>query len=117
MQVEDRVVGDVVIVKVNGDITLKKGIDGLMHQIVKKLLLQGHTKLLFDLGDVAYVDSSGLGELIRAHSAAKNGGGSLRLFSLTKRLEEMLVLTSLTSLFQRFDNEAQALASFGQASR
>ena len=113
MDVEDRVVGDVVIVKVTGDITVKKGVDGRLNQTVKHLLQQGHTKLLFDLGGVAYVDSSGLGELIRAHSAAKNGGGSLRLFSLTKRLEELFALTSLSSLFQKFDNEAQALASFG----
>ncbi len=113
MVVEDRIVGDVVIMKVTGDITLKKGVDGVLHQTVKNLLQQGHRKLLLDLSGVAIVDSSGLGELIRAQSTAKNGGGSLRIFSLTKRLDQMFALTALTSLFQKYDDEAQALASFG----
>jgi anti-sigma B factor antagonist len=112
MQIEDRIVGDVVIVKVSGDITLKKGVNGLLLGTVQSLMHQGRRKVLFDLAGVAYVDSSGLGELIRANSAAKNSGGSLRLCRLPKRLDHLLTLTSLTSIFQKFESEAEALSSF-----
>ena len=69
---------------------------------------------MIDLAAVSYVDSAGLGELVQAHSITRNGGGSLRLFNPTKRLYDLLVVTDLVKLFQNYDDEAQALASFTQ---
>lgn len=113
MQLEERIVRDVVIVKVAGEITLKKGGDVMLHDKVRSLIQQGHNKFLFDLAGVSYVDSAGLGELVRAYSTTKNHGGSLKLFSPTKRLRDLLVVTDLARLFDMYDDETQALASFG----
>jgi len=114
MQLEERVVQDVVIVKITGEITLKKRGDAMLHDAVRSLIGRGHKKVLIDLGAVSYVDSAGLGELVQAHSITRNGGGSLRLFNPTKRLHDLLVVTDLVKLFQNYDDEAQALASFMQ---
>ena len=113
MQLEERVVRDVVIVKITGEITLKKQGDVMLHDKVRSLIQQGHKKVLIDLAAVSYVDSAGLGELVRAYSTTRNGGGSLRLFSPTKRLHDLLVVTDLVRMFDKYDDEAQALASFG----
>ena len=112
MQLEERVVEDIVIVKITGEITLKKRGDAMLHEKVRSLLQQGHRKLLIDLAGVSYVDSAGLGELVQAHSITRNGGGSLRLFNPTKRLSDMLVVTDLVRLFPKYDDEAEAVASF-----
>jgi anti-sigma B factor antagonist len=114
MQLEERVVQDVVIVKITGEITLKKRGDVMLHDAVRSLIGRGHKKVLIDLAAVSYVDSAGLGELVQAHSITRNGGGSLRLFNSTKRLYDLLVVTDLVKLFQNYDDEAQALASFMQ---
>ena len=113
MQLEERIVQDVVIVKITGEITLKKRGDALLHEKVRSLVQQGHMKLLIDLAAVSFVDSAGLGELVQAHSITRNGGGSLRLCSPTKRLHDLLIVTDLVKLFEKYDDEAQALASFG----
>jgi len=112
MQLEERIVQDVVIVKITGEITLKKRGDALLHDKVRSLVQQGHRKVLIDLASVSFIDSAGLGELVQAHSITRNGGGSLRLFNPTKRLHDLLVVTDLVKLFQKYDDEAQALASF-----
>jgi anti-anti-sigma factor len=114
MQLEERVVQDVVIVKITGEITLKKRGDAMLHDAVRSLIGRGHKKVLIDLAAVSYVDSAGLGELVQAHSITRNGGGSLRLFNPTKRLHDLLVVTDLVKFFQNYDDEAQALASFMQ---
>jgi anti-sigma B factor antagonist len=80
---------------------------------VRSLAQQGHRKVLVDLAAVSFVDSAGLGELVQASSTAKNHGGALKLASPTSRLREMLVLTRLTSVLGVYDDEAQAIASFG----
>jgi anti-sigma B factor antagonist len=113
MQLEERIVRDVIIVKVTGEITLKKAGDVVLHDRVRNLIQQGHRKVLFDLASVSYVDSAGLGELVQAYSTIRNYGGSLKLFNPTKRLHDLLVVTDLARLFDRYDDEAQALASFG----
>ena len=113
MQLDERIVGDVAIVKITGDITLKKGADAGLHDKVASLIQQGHTKVLFDLGGVGYVDSAGLGQLVQARSTLKNHGGTLRLFNLNGRLRQLMIMTKLTSLLQEYDSEALALASLG----
>jgi anti-sigma B factor antagonist len=115
MQLEQRSVGNVTVIKVTGDITLNKGGDVLLKDKVQSLLQQGQTNLLVDLSDVSYVDSAGLGELVQAYATTKNRGGSLKLLNVTKRLRDLLVVTKLLTVFETFDNESAALASFGSA--
>ena len=116
MQLEERVTGNVAIIKVTGDITLNKGGDVLLKDKVQSLLQQGHKHLLIDLANVSYVDSAGLGELVQAYATSKNRGGALKLLNVTKRLRDLLVVTKLLTVFEAFDDEAAALASFGAAS-
>jgi anti-sigma B factor antagonist len=114
MQVDERVVGDVVIVTVNGDITLGSG-DVVLRDKVRSLLQQGHKKLLLDLGGVSYMDSSGLGELVHVYATMKNKGGVLKLVRLTRRINDLLTITKLVTVFDTYDTEESALASFSAA--
>ena len=115
MQLVEQIVGNVAIVKVTGDITLNKGGDVLLKDKVQSLIQQGQKNLLVDLGGVSYVDSAGLGELVQAYATTKNRGGALKLLNVTKRLRDLLVVTKLLTVFDTYDNEAAALASFGSA--
>ncbi len=115
MQLEQRTVGQVAVVKVTGDITLNKGGDVLLKDKVQSLIQQGQKDIRLDLSDVSYVDSAGLGELVQAYATTKNRGGALKLLSVTKRLKDLLVVTKLLTVFDTFDAEADALASFGSA--
>ena len=83
---------------------------------MQSLLHQGYTNLLIDLSGVSYVDSAGLGELVQTYVTAKNRGGRLRLLNPTKRLKDLLVVTKLLTVFESYDNEAAAVASFQAAS-
>lgn len=116
MQLEERIAGNVAIVKVTGDITLNKGGDVLLKDKVQSLLQQGHKSILVDLGGVSYIDSAGLGELVQAFVTAKNKGGTLKLSNVTKRINDLLVVTRLVTVFETFDSEAKALESFDSAS-
>ena len=116
MQLQERMTGNVAVVKITGDITLNKGGDVLLKDKVNSLLQQGNKNILVDLNDVSYVDSAGLGELVQAYVTAKNKGGVLKLVNVTKRLSDLLVLTKLLTVFETFDDEAKALASFGTPS-
>ena len=116
MQIEQRIVDNVAIIGVTGDITLSKGGDVLLKDKVQSLLHQGYTNLLIDLSGVSYVDSAGLGELVQTYVTAKNRGGRLRLLNPTKRLKDLLVVTKLLTVFESYDNEAAAVASFQAAS-
>lgn len=112
MQIDEKINGDVAIIKVTGDITLNQGGDVLLKDKVQSLLQQGHRKLVLDLGGVAYVDSAGLGQLVQIHATAKNKGGALRLANVTKRLNDLLVVTKLVTIFDSYESEAEAVASF-----
>jgi anti-sigma B factor antagonist len=114
MQLEEKVVGDVVIVTVTGDIKLGSGDVGLRDK-VRSLIEQGHKKLLLDLSGVSYMDSSGLGELVHVYATTKNKGGMLKLVGLTRRINDLLTITKLVTVFETFDSEASALASFSAA--
>ena len=113
MQLEQRIVGDVAIVTVTGDITLNREGNVLLKDKLQSLLHQGYKNLLLDLSGVSYVDSAGLGEMIHAYVSTKNRGGSLRLLHLTKRIRDLLVVTKLLTVFDAYESEADALASFG----
>jgi anti-sigma B factor antagonist len=112
MQIGQREVGDVAIIEITGDITLSKGGDVLIKDKVQSLLQQGHRKLLLDLGNVSYVDSAGLGQLVQVYTTTKNLNGVLKLVNVTRRLQDLLVLTKLLTVFETYDNEADAIASF-----
>lgn len=114
MQLEDKKVGDVVVVTVKGDITLAKG-DAALKDKVQSLIQQGHKKLVLDLSAVSYMDSSGLGELVHVYATMKNKGGALKLVGLTKRIHDLLVITKLVTVFESYDSQAAALSSFSSA--
>ena len=117
MQLEQRIAGNVAVIKVTGDITLNKGGDVLLKDKVQSLIQQGQNRIVLDLSNVSYVDSAGLGELVQAYATTKNRGGALKLQGVTKRLRDLLVVTKLLTVFDSFDTEAEALASFGVATR
>jgi anti-sigma B factor antagonist len=112
MQLEERASGDVTVVTVTGDITLNKGGDVLLKDKIQSLLQQGHKKLLLDLGKVSYVDSAGLGQLVQVYATAKHHGGALKIVNLTKRLKDLLVVSKLLTVFDSYESEAEAVASF-----
>ena len=112
MQLEQRIAGNVAIVTVSGDITLNKGGDVLLKDKVQSLIQQGNKNIIIDLGGVSYVDSAGLGQLVHAYATTKNKGGALKLLNVTKRLRDLLVVTKLLTVFDTYENENAALASF-----
>ena len=112
MQIDQKMAGDVAVITVNGDITLNAGGDVLLKDKVQSLLQQGQRKLVLDLGNVSYVDSAGLGQLVQIHATTKSKGGSLRLANVTKRLKDLLVVTKLVTVFDSYDSEAEAVGSF-----
>lgn len=115
MQLFERTTGDVVIVSVSGDITQNKGGDIALKDKIRSLIQQGHKKVVVDLSHVSHVDSAGLGELVHAYATTKNAGGSLKLLHVTKRLKDLLAITKLVTVFESYDDEATALASFAAA--
>jgi len=114
MQIGQRMVGDVAVIEITGDITLSKGGDVLIKDKVQSLLQQGLRKLLLDLGNVSYVDSAGLGQLVQVYATTNHLGGKLKLLRVTKRLQDLLVLTKLLTIFETYESEAEAIQSFQQ---
>ena len=112
MHIEERTVGDVVIVDVSGKITLGDGGDVVLKDKMRSLVQQGTKKVLLNLGDVSYVDSAGLGEIVQSYATVTKNGGSLKLLNVTKRIKDLLSITKLLTVFECHDNEAEALKSF-----
>ena len=111
MRIEERVVGNVAVVKVHGDIVLNGSGPDLADK-VRSLLEQDRRRIVLDLGDVRYVDSGGIGELVESFTAAQQRGGSVKLLGVTKRLNDLLVITKLLNVFECFDAEDEAIDSF-----
>jgi anti-sigma B factor antagonist len=112
MRMEERLVNDITIVTVFGDIVLSgKGRPQLAER-VRALVREGRRRIVVDVSDVRGVDSGGIGELVEAFSAAQNRGGSVRLCGVTARLKDVLVLTGLLNVFGCFETEAETIASF-----
>ncbi len=106
-----RQVGDVAVIDVSGRITLGEGSSSLREGI-RELLNKGQRKILLNLGDVSYIDSSGIGELVWGYTSVANQGGTLKLLNLTKRVRDLLQITRLYTVFEVFDDEAEAVRSF-----
>jgi anti-sigma B factor antagonist len=99
------------ILDLKGKITLGEGDEALKDKI-NSLILQGHKKMLLNFGDVPYIDSAGLGEIVRTYTTVSRQGGQLKLVNLTKRITDLLSITKLLTVFETFDNEAEALKSY-----
>lgn len=112
MEIERRMVGDVVVLTVRGDITQTDSAATRIPDVVSSELERGHRHLLLDLAQVRYVDSGGLGDLLRAFSATRHAGGALKLVHVTDRVNSLLVVTKLLTVFEWFDTEAEAIESF-----
>ena len=107
MKLDERVSGDVTIITITGEITLSAGGDVQLKDKIQSLLQQGRKKILLDMGNVSYVDSAGLGQLVQATVTATKNGGKLKLLNLTKRLNDLLVVTKLSTVFDTVENESE----------
>jgi len=106
-----RQVGDVTVIDVAGRITLGEGSSNLRDSL-RELAAKGNKKILLNLADVSYIDSSGIGELVAGFTTMTNAGGQLKLLNLTKRVQDLLQITKLYTVFEVFDAEASAVHSF-----
>lgn len=111
MQIDERSAGDVTVLDLKGRMTMGEG-DELLKDKVNSLILQGRKKLVLNLADVPYVDSAGLGEIVRTYTTVTKQGGSLKLANLTKRITDLLSITKLLTVFDTYDSEADAVRSF-----
>ena len=111
MQIEERVVNNVTILDLKGKITLGEGDEALKDKI-NSLIQQDRKRILLNLGDVPYIDSAGLGEIVRTYTTVSRQGGQLKLVYLTKRITDLLSITKLLTVFETFENEADALKSY-----
>jgi anti-sigma B factor antagonist len=106
-----RQVNGVTVVDISGRITLGEG-SSTLRETVRDLLNRGEKKILLNLGDVAYIDSSGIGELVSGFTTVTNQGGQLKLLSLTKKVHDLLQITKLYTVFDVHDDETGAIRSF-----
>jgi anti-sigma B factor antagonist len=102
MDVQELRIADAVILAVSGDLTIRDGNATALADRVRNVVLRGHRRVVLDVGNVRYVDSSGVAELVQANAAARNRGASVQLMNVTKRLESLLVLMHLASVFEPF---------------
>jgi anti-sigma B factor antagonist len=111
MHIEQRSAGDVTIIDLKGKMTLGEG-DELLRDKVNSLVQQGLKKIILNLAEVPYIDSAGLGEIVRTYTTVSRQSGQLKLLSVTKRINDLLVITKLAQVFEMYDNEKDALGSF-----
>ena len=111
MHIDERSAGDVTVLDLKGRMTMGEG-DELPKDKVNSLILQGRKKLVLNLADVPYVDSAGLGEIVRTYTTVTKQGGNLKLANLTKRITDLLSITKLLTVFDTYDSEADAVRSF-----
>jgi anti-sigma B factor antagonist len=111
MQIAERESGAVTVLDLSGKITL--GEDGnLLKDKLHSLLHQNKKNILFNLAQVSYVDSAGLGAIVSAYTTVTREGGTLKLANVTKKLQDLLSITKLLTVFETFDSEAEALRSY-----
>jgi anti-sigma B factor antagonist len=113
MKASNRQVGGVTIVDLSGRITLGEG-SVVLRDTIRDLVSKGKNKILLNLADVTYIDSSGIGELVSAFTTVRNQGGELKLLKLTKKVHDLLQITKLYTVFDIKDDEATAVQAFTQ---
>jgi len=111
VKLNTRQVGDVSVVDVAGRITLGEGSSAL-RDMLREMTAKGNKKILLNLGEVSYIDSSGIGELVSGFTTVTNGGGQLKLLGLNKRVKDLLQITKLYTVFDVHEDEASAVRSF-----
>ncbi|HET9183902.1 MAG TPA: STAS domain-containing protein [Candidatus Angelobacter sp.] len=111
MKASNRQINGVTVVDMSGRITLGEG-SVILRDSIKDLLSKGQKKILLNLGNVTYIDSSGIGELVSAFTSVRNQGGELKLLNLTKKVHDLLQITKLYTVFDIRDDETAAIGSF-----
>ncbi len=111
VKLTSRQVGDVTVIDAAGRITLGEGASAF-RDIIRDLAAKGNKKLLLNLSEVTYIDSSGIGEMVSGFTTVTNNGGQLKLVGLSKRVKDLLQITKLYTVFEAFEDEAEAVRSF-----
>jgi anti-sigma B factor antagonist len=111
VKISHRQVGDVTVVDAAGRITLGEGAS-VFRDLIRDLAVKGNKKILINLNEVSYIDSSGIGEMVSGFTTVTNQGGVLKLLSLTKRVKDLLQITKLYTVFEVFEDETAAIRSF-----
>jgi anti-sigma B factor antagonist len=111
MTITERKSGDVTILDVEGKILLGEG-DVQLKRKIDELIERKENKLLLNLANVPYMDSGGLGEIVRSYTTVKRAGGELKLLNATKRISDLLTITKLITVFEIHDSEADGVKSF-----
>ena len=111
MEIQERTLQDVVVLDLRGKLTIGEG-DELLKERISNLIQQGHRNLLLNLEGVPYVDSAGLGEIVRTYTTVSRQGGKLKLVNLTKRITDLLAITKLLTVFETYESEDEAVKSF-----
>lgn len=111
LTIASREVDGVAVLDLSGRITLGEG-SVQLRDAIRELVSKGQKNILLNMGEVNYIDSSGLGELVSAYTTARNQGAALKLLSLTKKVHDLLQLTKLYTVFDIYDDEASGIASF-----
>jgi len=111
MEIEERIVNSVTILDLKGKLILGEG-DEMLRDKVNSLVHQGRKNILLNLEGVPYIDSAGLGEVVRTYTTVSRQGGKLKLLHLTKRIQDLLAITKLLTVFETYDSEPEALKSF-----
>jgi anti-sigma B factor antagonist len=111
LKIKERRVGNVIVLDMDGDLRMDGG-SAIFHSTMSRLLKQGQQNILLNLAGIAYVDSSGLGELISSHITLNENGGQFKLLHLTRRVRELMEITKLQTIFDIYESKAEALDSF-----
>ena len=111
VKLSTRQVGNVSVIDVAGRITLGEGSSAL-RETLRDMVAKNQTKILLNLADVTYIDSSGIGELVSGYTTVTNTGGSLKLLNLNKRVKDLLQITKLYTVFEVHEDEAAAIRSY-----
>lgn len=111
MQIEERHVGNIVILDVYGKMTLGDG-DQLLKDKLYSLVHRGHINILLNLAGVSYLDSAGIGQVVASFTTIRRAGGRLALVNLTKKIQDLLAIAKLLTVFDAYENEDHALRSF-----
>jgi anti-sigma B factor antagonist len=111
LNINERKAGDVTVLDMSGKITIGEGSVAL-RTAIRRLLEEGKRRILLNLSGVSYVDSSGIGELVSSFTAINKEGGQLKLLNLTQKIQDLLAITKLLTVFDVYESEAEALNSF-----
>jgi anti-sigma B factor antagonist len=111
LNISERQVGDITVLDMDGKITIGEGSVAL-RTAIRRLLEENKKKILLNLAKVGYIDSSGIGELVSSFTAISNAGGQLKLLNLTQKLQDLLTITKLLTVFDVYESEEEALSSF-----